>query len=241
MKIGSPIAAALCLAALSPAAPAQVDRATVNGTVRDAAGAVIAGARVAITSAATGLAREKVTNQDGFFALPALPVGAYRERVERDGFAAADFESLMLRTGETRGLDVTLQVGAVDNIVEVSESAAPPADRSSFTVGTVIKNEQVEGLPLNGRHWASLLVLAPGAVNTGSGNQNTVRFNGRGRDENNLTLDGLDQTGVKDPRQLRQRAAQRRARTEPGAVRPRGLQGDPADREPPARSPPQRL
>lgn len=92
-------------------------------------------------------------------------------------------------------------LGSVENIVDIVDTDSAPIDSASFTVGTVIKNDQVQNLPLNGRHWASLMTLVPGAVNTGSGNQNSVRFNGRGRDENNFTLDGLDQTGVKDPQQ----------------------------------------
>jgi hypothetical protein len=56
-------------------------------------------------------------------------------------------------------------------------------------------------IPLNGRHWASLMALAPGAINTGEGNQQPIRFVGRARDDNNWTFDGLDATGVKDPRQ----------------------------------------
>src|SRR5688500_8706207 len=56
-------------------------------------------------------------------------------------------------------------------------------------------------MPLNGRHWASLMALAPGAINTGEGNQQSIRFVGRSRDDNNWTFDGVDATGVKDPRQ----------------------------------------
>jgi hypothetical protein len=65
----------------------------------------------------------------------------------------------------------------------------------------VIGSQQVREIPLNGRHWASLMALAPGAINTGDGSQQTIRFVGRARDDNNWTFDGLDATGVKDPRQ----------------------------------------
>ena len=193
--------AALCLAAGFVTVQAQVDRATVNGTVKDANGAFVSGAKITIASASTGLTRESVTDNNGFFALPAIAVGEYKLKVSQAGFATANFDRLVLSPGETRTIDVLLQVGAMDNIVNVVETASAPIDSASFTVGTVIKNDQVQSLPLNGRHWASLMALAPGAVNTGSGNQNNIRFNGRGRDENNFTLDGIDQTGVKDPRQ----------------------------------------
>ena len=180
---------------------AQVDRATITGVVQDPNGARISGAKATLTSERTGLTRETVTNESGAFVLSQLPVGVYDLKVSQAGFATAKFNAIELGPGETRSLSVALQVGVVDNVVNVEDTASAPIDSASFTVGTVIKNEQVQNLPLNGRHWASLMTLAPGAVNTGSGSQNTVRFNGRGRDENNFTLDGMDQTGVKDPRQ----------------------------------------
>jgi hypothetical protein len=179
----------------------QVDRATINGTVKDATGAVVSGAKVTVVSSRTGLVRDGATNGSGFFTLPALPIGEYTLKVTQQGFATASADNIVLGPGDTRTIDISLQVGAVDNIVNIVDTDSAPIDSSSPTVGAVIKNDQVQSLPLNGRHWASLLSLAPGAVNTGSGNQNNVRFNGRGRDENNFTLDGVDQTGVKDPRQ----------------------------------------
>ena len=182
-------------------ATAQIDRALVSGTVKDANGGAIAGARVTLASPRTGLNREVVTGNEGSFVVPAIPVGEYTLRVSQSGFATANVDRIQLGPGDSRRFEITLQVGSVDNVVDVMGTDSAPIDTASFTVGTVIKNDQVQNLPLNGRHWASLMVLVPGAVNTGSGNQNTVRFNGRGRDENNFTLDGLDQTGVKDPRQ----------------------------------------
>lgn len=182
-------------------AHSQVDRAIVSGTVKDTAGAVVVGAKVTIASARTGLTREVTTNIAGVFVAPALPIGEYKLNVTQQGFATATVDHILLGPGDARAIDVTMQVGTVDNIINIADSGAAPIDNASPTVGVVIKNEQVQNLPLNGRHWASLLALAPGAINVGSGNQNNVRFNGRGRDENNFTLDGLDQTGVKDPRQ----------------------------------------
>lgn len=180
---------------------AQVDRATVNGIVKDANGALVSGAQVSLVSARTGFVRDAATNGNGQFTLAAIPVGEYSLKVTQQGFATANVDNILLGPGDVRALEIALKVGAVDSIVNITDTDAAPIDSSSPTVGAVIKNEQVQNLPLNGRHWASLLALAPGAVNVGSGNQNNVRFNGRGRDENNFTLDGVDQTGVKDPRQ----------------------------------------
>jgi hypothetical protein len=183
------------------AAHAQVDRATVNGAVKDANGAFVSGAKITLSSTNTGLTRETTTNANGFFALTYVPVGEYKLTAAQPGFATAKVDNITLGPGDTRTFEIALKVGAVDSVIDVVDTDSPPIDSASPTVGAVIRNDQVQNLPLNGRHWASLLALAPGAVNVGSGNQNNIRFNGRGRDENNFTLDGLDQTGVKDPRQ----------------------------------------
>ncbi len=191
----------VCLSGSVTLTSAQVDRATISGTVRDSNGAFVAGAKVTLAAPRTGLTREAVTNGNGYFTLTALPVGEYNLKVAQSGFATANVDRIILGPGDQRTLDLALKVGAVDSVINITDSESIAIDSTSATVGAVIKNEQVQNLPLNGRHWASLLALAPGAVNVGSGNQNNVRFNGRGRDENNFTLDGVDQTGVKDPRQ----------------------------------------
>src|SRR5439155_3557670 len=84
--------------------------------------------------------------------------------------------------------------------VTVTETA-PPLDRNSPSISTVIGETQLNELPLNGRHWAALMMLAPGAINTGAGSHTTIRFLGRSVDDNNWTFDGVDATGVKDPKQ----------------------------------------
>ncbi len=93
-----------------------------------------------------------------------------------------------------------MEVGQLSEVVNVEGSAAP-LDRTSPTIGTVIQSSQLKELPLAGRHWAGLMLLAPGAINTGDGTHLSTRFVGRARDDNNWTFDGIDATGVKDPRQ----------------------------------------
>ncbi|MCI0422126.1 MAG: TonB-dependent receptor, partial [Acidobacteria bacterium] len=148
----------------------------------------------------TGLERETQTEESGFYVLNFLPVGNYLVTVEVPGFKQAKLQNIVLEIGQTRTVDVKLEVGEVQQVVEVFETS-PPLDRNSAVIGTVIQSSQVKELPLNGRHWASLMMLAPGAINTGEGNQLSIRFVGRARDDNNWTFDGVDATGVKDPRQ----------------------------------------
>ena len=109
-------------------------------------------------------------------------------------------KDVRLGVGDNRTLNVQLEVSGTDTSVTV-EGTAAALETESPVIGAVIGSRQMREMPLNGRHWASLMALAPGAINTGDGSQQTIRFVGRARDDNNWTFDGLDATGVKDPRQ----------------------------------------
>ncbi len=178
----------------------QGDLATLNGTVTDPTGAVIAGAKVSAEHEATGLRREATTSAAGTYVLAQLPIGSYRVTFEAPGFRPVRFDKIQLQVGDTRTLDAQLEVATIRAEIEVRETPVP-LERTTAALGTVIASQQVREIPLNGRHWASLMALAPGAINTGDGSQQTIRFVGRSRDDNNWTFDGMDATGVKDPRQ----------------------------------------
>jgi hypothetical protein len=185
--------------ALFLAAPlaAQLDRATLNGTITDASGAALAGAKVTAVHAGSGLVRATQT-EAGSYVMPQLPIGVYTVTIEASGFQAVRFEKVQLQVGQIRTLDAQLEVAATTTQVEVRDTMAA-LDRSSAEVGTVIQSSQLAELPINGRHWAGLMLLAPGAINTGEGFQDDVRFVGRANDDNNWTFDGIDNTAIKDP------------------------------------------
>jgi hypothetical protein len=179
---------------------AQLDRGTISGTVTDETGAVVPGAQVIASLAETGLQRSVKTAEDGSYALPQLPIGLYTLSVSKPGFRAVTVRDIRLNVGDHRVVEVRLEVSAVEAAITV-EAEPLALETSSPTLGAVIGEKQMRELPLNGRHWASLMALAPGAINTGEGNQQSIRFVGRARDDNNWTFDGIDSTGVKDPRQ----------------------------------------
>jgi len=195
-KVSRAFALFLCLAGT---ALAQVDRATLAGTVTDASGGAVDGANITVDSGTTGFHREMLS-VGGAFQLLALPPGSYAISVSRVGFNTAKFENVVLTVGQSRTLDVQLTVGAISTAIEVAADITP-LEQKNAEIGSVIGEQQIRNIPLNGRHWASLMMLAPGAVNVGEGNQNSIRFFGRPRDDNNWTFDGVDATGIKDPRQ----------------------------------------
>ena len=179
---------------------AQTSNATLQGSVTDSGGGVMPGVTVKLESPTTGLQRDVVTNDAGVYVFNFLPAGSYTVIAELAGFKSVRQDDVVLEIGQTRELKVTLEVGRVEEVVTV-EGTAAVLDRSSPSIGTVIGSSQLKQLPLAGRHWATLMMLAPGAINTGDGTHQSIRFFGRARDDNNFTFDGVDATGVKDPRQ----------------------------------------
>jgi hypothetical protein len=179
---------------------AQSSNATLHGIISDAGGGVVPGVTVKLESPATGLTREAVTNTAGVYVFNFLPAGEYVVTAELSGFKSVRQSDIKLEIGQSLSVDLKMEVGQLQEIVNV-EATAPFLDRTSASVGTVIQSSQLKELPLAGRHWAGLMLLAPGAINTGDGTHLSTRFVGRARDDNNWTFDGIDATGVKDPRQ----------------------------------------
>jgi len=178
----------------------QIDRASLNGTVTDASGLLVPNARVEIVSQATGLTREAQTGPSGVYSIPGLPVGSYDLKISREGFRLYEVKGFQLFVGQTRTMDAKLQVGALATQVDV-QAAAAALETSDAQVGNVIESRQLSDIPVNGRNWATLQMLSPGAINVGGGDQHSIRFNGRGLDDNNYTFDGIDATGVQEQAQ----------------------------------------
>ncbi len=178
---------------------AQKDRSGLNGTVTDSSGRVLPGVQVLALQDLSGLRREAISSASGTYDIPDLPVGTYTITFTHPGFQSLRFENVVQELGETRTLNATVRVAGTSEQIEVS--AAPQSlDQTSNTLGTDIERKQAEELPLNGHNWATLTVLGPTAVDTngttGSGNQRSIRFAGRGRDDNNWTYDGIDATNI---------------------------------------------
>jgi len=192
--------ALICLCAVMCPLVAQVDRATLVGAVTDPTGAVVPNAKVEVVLPDTGLRRQVETNAAGAYTMPSLPIGNYRLTVSHSGFKTVTIRDVRLGVGDTRALDVQLEVSGIETQVSV-EAVTTALESATATLGTVIGTREMREIPLNGRGWAGLSLMAPGAINTGTGSQSSIRFLGRAVDDNNWTFDGLDATGVKDPRQ----------------------------------------
>jgi len=193
----------LIVAVLSWVATAQVDRSSLGGTVTDPSGGRISGATVTAIQSATGLERKTETSSQGTYMLDSLPIGRYDVTFSKPGFSQARFEQVVLGVGEARVLNVQLHIAAVAETITVTAPLVR-LDTASAVIGAPVEQAALQGLPLNGRNWASLATLTPGAVDTGPGDQHTVRFTGHARGDNQFLFDGIDSGGIYNAEQKEQ-------------------------------------
>ena len=153
--------------------------AAFQGTVLDAQGGAVAGAKVTAKNLGTGLERSTETDGTGNFSIPALPSGNYRVEIAKTGFRTILISSYTLEVGTTAAQNFTLEVGQVSQVVEVS-SQAPVIESSTMTVGQVIDQKTVQEIPLNGRHFVDLGLLIPGSVTPPQNGFLTAPLRGQG-------------------------------------------------------------
>ena len=185
---------------LGTTAYAQIDRAELEGTVKDPSGAAVVGASVIILAVDTGLTAEQPSNTVGYYRFPGLAVGRYSVTASSSGFKTTVIQNVILEVGQTRTLDIKLPVGATTEKVEVN-TPDEPSNRTSAEAGAVIRPDQIADLANNGRDWTTLSLLAPFAQDDGGGDQRTIRFAGRARDDNNFQIDGVDAGGIQEQAQ----------------------------------------
>ena len=112
--------------------------------------------------------------------------------------AVAEYTGIRLQVGQERTLNVTLQPSAVTTEVNVSGGDLTVIDFSSARMGANISTREVAELPMNGRQVSQLYLMAPGAVNNGSGNFDNIRFSGRSNQENVIRFDGVEGSSIVD-------------------------------------------
>ena len=141
----------------------QLNTASLNGTVTDPNGAVVAGAAVLVTNKDTNTERVTKTNDTGFFYVGSLPPGTYSVSASRQGFSIAKEPDLTLQVAQVATLNIVLAVGSEKQTIEVTTSTVS-LEATSASLGSVLPEQEVQDLPLNGRQFSELLQLAPGTV-----------------------------------------------------------------------------
>src|SRR6185369_2303375 len=148
------------LAAFIPGASAQTSGGTIAGKVQGKDGAPMPGVTVTASNKDTGLDRSTTSASDGAFLLPSLPVGVYTVKAELEGFATVTVSDVKVNVASTRNLEINMSSSNVQEAITVVDEA--PLVQSTPSIGAVVSQEQLENLPLNGRQFANLAVLAPG-------------------------------------------------------------------------------
>ena len=174
---------------------AQNPTATILGVVRDGTGAVIPDTSLTARNVETGQTRTTVSASDGSYRFSAMPVGNYEVQVLQAGFQTAVRSGLRLTVGLEAVVNFTLQVGAVEQRVEVT-AEAPLVNTTTSSLGGLVDELKVSELPLNGRNFVGLALLQPGVqqsrVRTGGGSIAGLAYSSNGAPlaSNNTTLDG---------------------------------------------------
>ena len=182
---------------LSPLSLAQTGTTSVRGNVSDKTGAAIAGAKVTVTSTGQALQRVTQTGASGEYSFLALPPGSYNLSVEKAGFRPFQRTNLELSVDVPVTSNVTLEVGAISERVEVSGEAAT-VNTTDASLGNAFSETQVKELPLESRNVPDLLSLQAGVLYTGNSpdidtsvDTRSGAVNGARSDQSNITVDGI--------------------------------------------------
>jgi carboxypeptidase family protein len=153
----------LIIVFLSATASMAQATAEITGTVKDTSGAVLPGATVTATQTATGFKREAVSDPEGAFSFPAIPIGPYRLEVALQGFKTSIQTGIVLQVNDHPIVPVTLELGTVTEAITVTATTQMVETRA-LGISQVMDNKRIVELPLNGRNPADLLALLPAAV-----------------------------------------------------------------------------
>ncbi len=177
---------------------AQFDTATVLGSVHDANKAAVQNATVTLKNVATDIAQTTTTDENGDYQFVNVKIGNYQVTVEANGFSRTVADQVNVTVNARQRVDLTLQVALTNETVIVTD-AANLLQTDSSEVGQVVQRQQIIALPLNGRSYANLALLAPGVRESstnssigGGGREAAFNVNGLRATFNNFLLDGID-------------------------------------------------
>jgi hypothetical protein len=180
---------------------------SIGGEVRDPSGALVPNATVTVTNTATNVARGTTTNTAGLYSFPDLVPGTYDVKVVAAGFDTTVKAGILLQVQQAVRADFALAVGQATQTVEVAANASQLATENA-TVGTVIEEQRIMDLPLNGRSYFSLVALSPNVATGfvaaaqasgrlgGSRGSLTIAVTGGRSTWENFTLDGITNTDI---------------------------------------------
>jgi len=183
---------------------AQVTTAEIVGTVTDASGAIVPGAQVTLKNLGTGIVRSMATNASGNYAFTLLPIATYSLNIEMSGFKKYSVAEITVAAGDRARIDAKLELGRIEQTVEVRAEAAAALQTDTATIGGLVTPKAIEDLPMNGRNFVQLVQLSAGlnegSLSSLSGGQrpddrrqtSSISANGQTDSQNNTMVDGMD-------------------------------------------------
>ena len=194
----------LLLASICMPSLAQTVDTAIVGTVTDHSGAVLSGAKVTVTSVATGIAKSVVTAGTGEYTVDYLLPGSYNIAVTANGFSTTQQQGVEVQLSQQARVNFQLQVGATTEQVTV-EAAPPLLQTEASSLGTVVGVEETQNLPLNGRKFEDLAILTPGTTaydpdnHTSSEDGASVQSYSEQMEWGQTNLDGVTMIGDREP------------------------------------------
>lgn len=177
-------------------ASGQTDSGRITGSVLDAKGGVIPHAKIDVKNNKTGEERTIFSNDQGDYAATNLLPATYTLVAASESLGPATYSGINIGVGQARTLNIILQPATLQQEVTVSGGELAVIDVSSASIGANVSSREVAQLPINGRQVSQLYLMAPGAVNFGSGTFDDMRFSGRSNEENAIRFDGIEGGGI---------------------------------------------
>jgi hypothetical protein len=178
-------------------AQSAISTGSISGKVTDPSGAVIAGAAITLTNVAKGTSRPTKTNGNGYYGFPSLDTGTYTVTVSHPGFKTTEIKDIVVQVGQSMAANATLEVGEISQVLTVT-GQTPLLEPTLTSVSTVVGQDLIQGLPLNGRRYTDFVLLTPNANADGDfglisiggqqGGADSGYANGNG--SNSFTVDG---------------------------------------------------
>jgi hypothetical protein len=179
---------------------------TIVGTVSDPSGGVIPGAKVTVIDQGTQLAREVITNAQGYFVIPALPPSIYNVSASASSFATMLQKGVTLLADQSLTFDIKMTIGQTIETISV-QSNPVQVDTTTSTLSQVVEQRRIVDLPLNGRNAASLATLVPGTILAPANNADqgiyktvpvaiTISANGSRSNQTGFNLDGVNNNDI---------------------------------------------
>ncbi len=174
---------------------------TFTGTVTDQSGAVVPGAAITIANRATGVKYNLTSNNEGVYYVTSVPPGHYSFEVKKQGFQTYSTPDVEMTIDYVQRLDIKLTVGSETTTITV-ESAAPLVSTEAGRLSNIVEGSAISNMPLNGRNIYDLMMLIPGAINSGqvdleaTANGAQANINGTRANFNGFLLDGAENKGL---------------------------------------------